>query len=179
MFESQMKTVTLFRHAKSDWKDSPSIDDFDRPLADRGLKAAPKMGRAMRENGITPDLILCSSSVRTRQTLALAEPEAWDILPDIRFEDALYHAKSSAMTSMLQELPETVAHVMIVGHNPGLQKLAMQLTKAGDDAETRLADGFPTAAVATLSFDIEAWGELSGKSGSVELFLTPKSLKSA
>ncbi len=87
-----MKTVTLFRHAKSGDKDNPNLADIDRPLSKRGLKAAPKMGEAMRERKLRPDLILCSPSVRTRQTLTLAEPEAWDEQPEVRFERRVYEA---------------------------------------------------------------------------------------
>ena len=90
-----MKTVTLFRHAKSGDKDNPNIEDFDRPLASRGLKAAPKMGAAMRDRKLRPDLILCSPSVRTRQTLSLAAPEAWDAPPEVRFEERLYEASAA------------------------------------------------------------------------------------
>ena len=99
-----MKTVTLFRHAKSGEKDNPGIADFDRPLAGRGLKAAPKMGLAMRKRKLKPDLILCSPSVRTRQTLTLAEAEAWDKQPDVRFDQRIYKASAQMLFKVLREL---------------------------------------------------------------------------
>src|SRR5579883_1073640 len=127
-----MKTVTLFRHAKSDWKDSAIIDDFDRPLSERGVKAAPKMGKVIRAHGLMPDIILCSPSVRTRQTLQLAAPNAFETLPEIRFDPKLYHPDVEALLHFLRALPETVAHVMIVGHNPELQELAVTLAAKDD-----------------------------------------------
>ncbi len=129
-----MKTVTLFRHAKSGEKDNPRIDDFDRPLADRGLKSAPKMGAAMREHHLRPDLIMCSPSVRTRQTLTLASAEAWDNPPKIRFDERLYEASAQTILDVLKEAPENVDHVMIVGHNPGMQDLAVMLAASGKGA---------------------------------------------
>src|ERR1700686_808833 len=109
-----MKTVTLFRHAKSGEKDNPNVEDFDRPLSDRGLKTAPKMGTAMRARQLRPNLILCSPSVRTRQTLSLAAAEAWDNPPKIRFDEKLYEASAQTLMRTLKALPANVAHVMIV-----------------------------------------------------------------
>ncbi len=174
-----MKTVSLFRHAKSDWKDSPSIADFDRPLSDRGLKAAPKMGEAMRERGLHPDLVLCSTSVRTRQTWALAAPMAFDIQPEVRFEQGLYHATSSQLIERLRELDDDLGHVMIVGHNPGLQALALALCRPGDDELAALREKLPTAALAILTFDDERWQDLQPRAGDLILFLTPKQLRKA
>jgi phosphohistidine phosphatase len=99
-----MKTVTLFRHAKSGEKDNPHIEDFDRPLSDRGLKAAPKLGAAMREHHLRPNLIICSAAVRTRQTLALAAAQAWDNPPKIRFDARLYEASAQTLLKVLKDV---------------------------------------------------------------------------
>src|SRR6516225_5108194 len=107
-----MKTVTLFRHAKSGEKGNPRIRDFDRPLSDRGLKAAPKMGAAMRERHMRPTLILCSPSVRTRQTLTLASTEAWDNPPKVRFDKRLYEASAQTILEVLKEISEDADHIM-------------------------------------------------------------------
>ena len=173
-----MKTVTLFRHAKSGEKDNPRIDDFDRPLADRGLKAAPKMGAAMRDRHLQPNLILCSPSVRTRQTLTLASAEAWDKTPKIRFDKALYEATAETILGLLKELPEVVGHVMIVGHNPGLQDLAVMLAVGGRERQ-KLQDKLPTAAVVTLEFDEKLWKDLQPATGRVTLSMTPNTLPPA
>lgn len=174
-----MKTVTLFRHAKSGWKDSPEIDDFDRPLAERGIKAARQMGRIIWDYGLRPDLILCSPSVRTRQTLSLAGPEAWDKLPKVVFDDRLYHGDVPTMMKILKSLPEDVAHAMIVGHNPGLQSLAVRLAAAENGAGERLSEKFPTAAIASFTSQAPRWAELSAASGKLRLFITPNMLKAA
>ncbi len=173
-----MKTVTLFRHAKSGEKDNPRIDDFDRPLADRGLKSAPKMGAAMRDRHVRPDLVLCSPSVRTRQTLTLASVEAWDKPPEIRFDERLYEASAQTIIDLLKEAPEEVAHVMIVGHNPGMQDLAVMLAVSGRERQ-QLKDKLPTAAVITLEFDAELWKKLQPATGNVVLYMTPNTLPPA
>ncbi|MFY9655163.1 MAG: histidine phosphatase family protein, partial [Methylocystis sp.] len=118
-----MRTVTLFRHAKASDKDNLNVEDFDRPLSDRGLKAAPKMGMAMRDRDLRPSLILCSPSVRTRQTLALTQAMAWDNPPETRFEKKIYEASPQTLLKLVRGCPDDAWHVMIVGHNPGLQDL--------------------------------------------------------
>lgn len=172
-----MKTVTLFRHAKSAGKDNPNLDDFDRPLAGRGLKAAPKMGAAIRDRKIEPDLVLCSPSVRTRQTLSLASPEAWDKEPEVRYEEALYEASAQTMFKTVRELKNGVSHVMIVGHNPGLQELAVALTPPGSGAREEFKEKLPVAAVLSLDFDVDKWAKLQPATGQLRLYLTPDMLR--
>jgi phosphohistidine phosphatase len=171
-----MKTVTLFRHAKSGQKDGAAIEDFDRPLAPRGLKAAPKMGMAMRERKLRPDLILCSPSVRTRETLSLAGPEAWDAHPPVRFEERLYEAGAGTLFEMLRELPDKIGHVMIVGHNPGLQELAAALTPAGNRARLAFQEKLPTGALVSFDFDTERWRGLQPGMGQLQLSISPNML---
>ncbi len=174
-----MKTVTLFRHAKSGEKDNPNIKDFDRPLAKRGLKVAPKMGMAMREHKLRPNLILCSPSVRTRQTLSLAAAEAWDNSPRVRFDEGLYYASAKTMLKILQEIPEDVSHVMIVGHNPGLQELAVELAMPGSKTREQIEDKLPAAAIVTFEFPTDMWEELKPGEGEPRLFLSPSMLHEA
>ncbi len=173
-----MKTVTLFRHAKSGEKDNPRIEDFDRPLSDRGLKTAPKMGMAMRNRHLRPDLVLCSPSVRTRQTLTLASAEAWDEAPKVRFDETLYEASAETLLDLLKGVPKSVDHVMIVGHNPGLQDLAVTLAVVGPERQ-QLKDKLPTASVVSIEFDEKRWKDLQPGTGHVALSLSPKTLPPA
>jgi phosphohistidine phosphatase len=173
-----MKTVTLFRHAKSGDKNNPNIDDFDRPLANRGLTGAPKMGAAMRDRKLEPDLVLCSPSVRTRQTLSLAAPKAWDKPPETRFEERLYDASAQTLFKALRELEDDVAHVMIVGHNPGLQELAVALAAPGSSAREEFKEKLPTASVVSFDFDAAQWSKLQPGTGELRLSITPNMLES-
>jgi phosphohistidine phosphatase len=173
-----MKKVTLFRHAKSGEKNNPNVDDFDRPLAPRGLKAAPKMGEAMRGAKLTPDLILCSPSVRTRQTLDLAAAQAWDSPPDVRLERRLYEASPVTLFKALKELPGNAAHVMIVGHNPGLQELAARLAPRDSEVRHQFREKLPTAAIVSFNFDIENWKDLKPGTGQLQLSISPATLQS-
>jgi phosphohistidine phosphatase len=173
-----MKKVTLFRHAKSGEKNNPDIDDFDRPLAPRGLKTAPKIGEAIRRAKLTPDLILCSPSVRTRQTLELAASGAWDSHPDVRLEKRLYEASHAALLKALRELPASAVHVMVVGHNPGLQQLAARLAPPDSEARHQFKESLPTAAIVSFSFDVENWRDLKPGTGQLQLFISPATLQS-
>ena len=114
-----MLTLSLLRHAKSSWDDS-SLDDFERPLNKRGEAAAPRMGAFMAQHGLAPDLILCSSAVRARQTLELVLPHLAD-RPQVVYEDGFYLAAPSAMLARLHKVDAKVRHVLIVGHDPGMQ----------------------------------------------------------
>ena len=140
-----MSRLYLLRHAKSSWKDA-SLDDHDRPLAPRGKRASKAIGRYLRDRDVTPELVLCSSAKRARQTLERLGPAGLDA----RIEPELYGAGSNTLLARLREVPDEVASVMLIGHNPGMQQLA--LTLAGLD------DKFPTAALATL--ECPAWSTL-------------------
>src|SRR4029079_5755701 len=113
-----MLTLFLLRHAKSSWS-NPSLPDRERPLATRGVTDAPMMGKAMTERGIDPDLVLCSSARRTRDTLALVLPEL-RVEPKVVYEDRLYHPRAAELLQRVREIPPGSSRVMIVGHNPEL-----------------------------------------------------------
>lgn len=169
-----MVTLSLLRHAKSRW-DNKQIDDFDRPLAPRGLRAAPAMGRFMQEQAIVPDLVLCSPARRARQTLDLVLP-FFDPRPEIRVEDDLYPAAAEDMLDGIRETPDTYAHVMLVGHNPGLQALCCNLAGSGEaDAVAELAQKFPTGGLAVLTFE-GSWCEVRPAAGHLRVFMVPRRL---
>lgn len=169
-------TVSLLRHAKSDWGD-PGLDDFDRPLAPRGLEAAPRMGAAMLERGVRPDLVLCSAALRTRETLALVLAGWKGKTPETVYETGLYLAPPDTILDRLTKVPASVKHVLVVAHNPGLHGLALLLASKGDvPALERLADKFPTAALAVIDIDAKDWRSLRSGNGTLRHFLTPRGL---
>ena len=171
-----MRELFLFRHAKSSWSD-PELDDFDRPLNARGQKAAPMMGQYMHDNAINPETILCSSSVRTRQTLDLAFPEALEGEPSVVYSREIYEAPPSLLLQCIATVEDEVSSLMLLGHNPGMQMLTLQLAKtAQGDALARVASKFPTAALARISFQVESWRSLSQARGHLVQFITPKQL---
>jgi len=172
-----MLTLTLLRHAKSAW-DDPTLDDHERPLAPRGEKAAPMIGRHLTRAAAAPDLVLCSTAMRTRQTLALVLLEMTAKPAEILYEDALYLATPSQLRARLAAVATTVGHVMIVGHNPGLHALALELTGTGPKrAVVQLAKKFPTAALAVIDFpDAAEWHGVQPAGGTLRTFVTPRDL---
>ncbi len=169
-----MRTVSLYRHAKSSW-DDPSLDDFDRGLSKRGKASAPRMGAHIREAGLDPDLVLCSKAARTRETFALTFGA--DAASQVQFEQRLYLACASTMLDMLRALRDEVGHVMILGHNPGLHALALDLFSRGEPASVdAVCRKFPTCGLAVIDVDIDAWRGLGVGDGYLRSFVTPKSL---
>ena len=169
-----MVTLSLFRHAKSAW-DNPGLGDFDRPLAPRGEKAAPCMGRYMAREGLEPERVLCSPAVRARQTLELAQTE-WRGSPEIRFEENLYHTGPGEMLRALKAIPACCAHAMLVGHNPGMHSLAVTLSGDGEGAVMdALEMKFPTAALVVIEFEGD-WGSVVPGGGFLRHFVLPREI---
>jgi phosphohistidine phosphatase len=173
-----MLMVSLLRHAKSSWA-NPLLDDFDRPLASRGQKAAPRMGAFIASQGLIPDLILCSGSTRTRETLALTAA-AWPAQPETVYDDALYHATVPALFAQLHAAPDAKPHIMIIGHNPGPHEFALELVGGGEGADLRkLAHKFPSGALAVIAFDKPHWRDITPGDGHLTLFARPRHLPAA
>lgn len=171
-----MLTLSLFRHAKSSWSD-PELEDFERPLAKRGTKAVPEIAKYMRREGLVADVVLCSASVRTRATLALLIASLGTPAPEIIYSDDLYLASASAILAQIRKLPASTAHVLVVGHNPGLHALALELVGTGDrKLLAQLAQEFPTAALASFTFGWDTWANIKPASGKLEHYITPKRL---
>ncbi|MGQ0457567.1 MAG: SixA phosphatase family protein [Hyphomicrobium sp.] len=169
-----MLTLALFRHAKSSW-DDPALDDFDRPLNARGQAAAPRMGQAMAELGVRPSLILCSPAARTRETLERAAIPFDAKRTRVVFDERLYLASAFELLRIVREAPPSVTSALVIGHNPGLQTFALNLTGQGGGAGIgRMTDKFPTAALALLAFDVGTWPEIRPGEGRLEAFITPK-----
>lgn len=170
-----MLTLSLLRHAKSNW-DDPSLKDFDRPLAKRGENAAPRMGAYMAAEGLAPELILCSPAVRARQTLDLVLPRIAGG-PTVVYEDGFYLAAPSVMLARVRRIEAKVRHAMIVGHDPGMQGLALELAGTGEaELLQALAVKFPTGGLAVIRFKARDWSKVGPAKGRLERFVTPKML---
>lgn len=171
-----MLNLLLLRHAKSAW-DDPTLEDFERPLSRRGAKAAPEMGRHIADLDLKPDLVLCSGAVRTRGTLALVLPELGPPPPAITYDDGLYLAPPALILDRLHALSASPRTVLVVGHNPGLQSLALELIGTGErKAITQVAVKFPTAALAVITFAHVSWSEVRPASGRLTHYVTPRDL---
>ncbi|MBT3358779.1 MAG: histidine phosphatase family protein [Rhodospirillales bacterium] len=171
-----MKTIYLLRHAKSSWKD-PTLADFDRPLNKRGKRAAKNMAVYLGGHNPRPELVLCSAAKRTVSTLEKVQAQFDGDLPAV-IDDALYHADASVWVRRLRALDDAVGAVMIVGHNPGMEELAHFLAGSGDEeAYSRMAVKFPTAALAVLQTDIAHWRDIERDGAQLIAFVSPHDLE--
>lgn len=168
-----MKRLYLLRHAKSSWKDT-SLPDHDRPLAGRGRRAAKAIARHMREHGVEPELVLCSTARRARETLDRIASALGS--PTVRVESELYAASAPALLERLRGIPDTVESVMVIGHNPGLQELALELARPAS-AASELAAKYPTGALATLAFEASSWQELDRDTAELVELVRPRDLE--
>jgi phosphohistidine phosphatase len=166
-------SLYLIRHAKSSWSD-PTLPDQERPLARRGRRDAKRIAKHLLRLGIMPELVLCSPAQRTRETLELVRP-ALGTTATVRLEAELYAASAETLLERLRAVPEEVASVMLIGHNPGLQDLALVLASAGTELE-RLEAKFPTAALATLTLPRATWRRLSQADAVLAAYVVPKQL---
>jgi phosphohistidine phosphatase len=168
------RRLLLLRHAKSAWPDG--IADHDRPLSDRGLKAAPRMGAYMAREGLVPDLALVSTAWRTQQTW---EQVASKLPPSIeqRDHDDLYEAPAARIAALLHAMDPSVRTLLLIGHNPGFHEMALGLVGSGEaEIRNRLAEKFPTGALAVIDFEAHFWDDVRPRSGVLERFVVPRSL---
>lgn len=169
-----MIQLAILRHAKSSW-DQPKLDDFDRPLNERGRRAAPIMGQMLASMKFAPDVVLCSPAKRTRETLEAIASDIASAKPIVRFDDPLYLATPDTMLDCLRRAGADAKRILLIGHNPGLHALAAALARSGDAAQlARLQEHFPTAALAVISFDGDSFANIDSGGGHLETFITPK-----
>ncbi len=167
-----MRTLHLLRHAKSSWDDA-GLADHDRPLAPRGIRAATRMEEHLRDEDVRPDLVLCSSAVRARQTLDHVRPALGDAL--VRIEPSIYAASADDILELLRGLAEPIRSVMVVGHNPGLQDLAVHLAAGGGRLD-ELTEKYPTGALATLVFESDSWAGIGAHQAELSGYAVPREL---
>jgi len=162
-----MKTIYLFRHAKSDWADT-SIRDFDRPLNKRGLNNAPAMGKLLKSKGMIPALVITSTAMRAKTTAELVTTEIGIKPQKLVYEKELYLASAQEIFLLIKDTPSEYDSVMIVAHNPGLTELLNRLTGGNN-----YVANIPTCGVAELRFEGE-WNKLASGKCLLEKFLVPK-----
>ncbi len=170
-----MRRLILVRHAKSSWSDS-TLDDHDRPLNARGHRAAELVGTHLHTLGCTPDLVLSSSALRTRQSWqGMSRPLG--NRPQISFHRALYLASPDAVLERIAAAPASARTVMALGHNPATHALAAYLAREGEPAAmARLGVRFPTGAAAILELYDEHWTGVAG-GGRLAHFILPRELE--
>ena len=162
----EMKRLFILRHAKSSWDDS-KLSDFERPLNEVGLEAAPFMGRYMAGHGHLPKAIVSSPALRAKETAELIRQNA-GISGEIRFDDRIYEASPNTLRQVASELSDEFESAMIVGHNPGIEGFIRHLTGQ--------IEPMPTAALAVIDLDIESWRKIDQLSGKIVTVIRPKAV---
>jgi phosphohistidine phosphatase len=175
MAEAQSRVLVLMRHAKSAWGGGYS-NDSERPLDERGRRAAPVMASYLADAGGVPDLVLCSNAVRARQTLDRMLHD-FTPRPEIRTDEGLYLADQGEILARIRAIEAKWRKVLVIGHNPGLQHLAGRLMARAHPAEAaRVEAKFPTAGLVHLAATLESWETLSPDTIAAATFVAPKHL---
>lgn len=181
---SSKRTLVLLRHAKSAW---PDVADHERPLAPRGRRDAPVVGRWLRQTACIPDQVLCSTARRARQTWQLAATALRES-PPVTFERRIYGASAADLLDLIHHAPTSACSMIVVGHDPSVQELALALATAGPDRDSapgdsvyssasleRMRTKFPTGAIAVLEFS-GPWSQLDRGHARLASFVTPREL---
>ncbi|HXQ51268.1 MAG TPA: histidine phosphatase family protein [Stellaceae bacterium] len=172
-----MSLLWLLRHAKAA-PQAEGQEDRDRPLAAKGEQAMRELGTWAARQKLAPELVLCSSSARTRQSLALLLPSLAG-RPEVMIEGGLYLADPGDLLVRLRRVPARCGSVLVVGHNPGLHEFAVLLTRsASGPLGRRLSAGMPTGALAGFALD-GPWSALDHGAARLTHYVTPKELRDA
>jgi len=154
------------RHAKSSWDDA-SLSDFERPLNSRGERAAPFMGKLMREKGFAPSVVTSSPAERAKQT-ARAVMGAADLTCELRFDDRIYEASPRTLLQVVSGIDDVHPSAMLVGHNPGIEGFIRLLTDR--------VEPMATASFAVIDLKIDVWNKTADGCGSIRDILRPRDL---
>jgi phosphohistidine phosphatase len=172
-----MKTLTLLRHAKSGW-DDPAGRDFDRPLNPRGRRAARVVAAEMQRLGLAFDRALASPARRVIETIEEVARTFGPIAAD--FDRRLYLASLETLLEVVRETPDEVDRLLLVGHNPGLESLALTLARGGAaPLREALALKYPTATIAEIAVPVARWREVGDGGGEIRRFIRPRDLDPA
>lgn len=179
--------LVLVRHAKSAW---PDVPDHERPLAARGQRDAPVMGRWLRTAGHVPDLVMCSTARRARDTWQLVRARL-GAAPPVSLDEGVYQGSAMQLLDLIRRTPPAVRTLLLVGHDPAIQELALTLAattfhlsgaappdaldRKRADALDRMRAKFPTAAIAVFEFPGN-WDQLGPGKARMTDFVTPRDL---
>jgi phosphohistidine phosphatase len=170
-----MKRLAVLRHAKSSWAD-PGMADFDRPLNERGRKAARLIGREMTARKMRFDCVLASPAERVRETIRGVQEE-YRLEPAVRFEQRIYEAGARTVVDLVKGLPDDCESVLLVGHNPGLHELVLDLADRDEHGfRDRIRGKFPTAALASVELPVKTWRNLQAGTGKIVELILPREL---
>jgi phosphohistidine phosphatase len=173
-----MRRLMLLRHAKSEVS-QPGKSDRERSLVQRGEETAPKIGTFMAAHALVPDCVLCSPAKRARDTWTRVAA-AFRKPPYTEFEERLYGAGAEALLEVVRETGRKAHSLLLVGHNPGLQELAVRLIASGElTARERLQEKLPTAGLVVIDFPFDDWAKLHPQAGRLDRFVTPRALTAA
>lgn len=180
------RKLVLLRHAKSAW---PDVPDHERPLARRGQRDAPAMGRWLRAAGFLPDQVVCSTARRARETWQLVQ-SGFGVTPPVAFDDGVYEASAARLLELIRRAPPAARTLLVVGHDPAVPELALSLAATAPAAHAGAVSGaapsamldrirakFPTAAIAVLEFT-GTWNQLAPGSSRLTRFVIPRDLTS-
>ena len=171
-----MFELLLFRHAKSRW-DIQGLEDHDRELAPRGEKAAAAMGKLLKKKKWLPDLVLCSTAVRARQTLEIAAKK-WPDDIEFRWLGSIYGAAPWRLNDIARRQSTNPQRMMLVGHSPGMESYAVRLIGRGSKKDrAKLEEKFPTGSLVRIGFDMDGWSEILPEKGRLLDFVRPRDLK--
>lgn len=169
-----MKTLTLLRHAKSGW-DDPVARDFDRPLNPRGRRAARTVGAEMKGQGLGFDRVLASPARRVTETLEEVAAGYGAIVP--HYDERLYLAPVATLLDIVRHAPDDVDRLLVVGHNPGMEELALRLARRDSDRlRGEVEIKYPTGTVAEIELPVERWAEVKEGTGRIVRFIRPRDL---
>lgn len=169
-----MKTLTLLRHAKSGW-DDPVARDFDRPLNPKGQRAAAMIGRHIKSLGLAFDQVVASPAVRVVETLEhVGQGYGGDLAP--AWDQRIYLASTATLLDVVHGLPDGADRVLLVGHNPGLEDLVLLLVPDGGTLREAAEIKFPTATLAEMTFDVDAWEKVKPGGAALTRFVRPRDL---
>ena len=171
-----MKTLTILRHAKSSW-DQPDTDDFDRPLNERGWKAARRIGKELKHRKAHFDLGLASPAARVRETLDGVSETYGEFEFPVRFEPRIYLADTATLLQLIREVADEIGALLLVGHNPGLERLVSMLTHDDEKGLRACVERkFPTGALAVIDLPVSRWADVASGGGKLVELLLPKEL---